>query len=97
MAVFPEGGILTEDGKLHHFKPGVFKIAQKANVPIVVCTLKNTKDVVRNLLRFKRSRVELNVLEVIPAETVKARKTVEIAEYCHDLMAADLGPDLVAD
>ena len=97
VAVFPEGGILTEDGKLHHFKPGVFKIAQKANVPIVVCTLKNTKDVVRNLLRFKRSRVELNVLEVIPAETVKARKTVEIAEYCHDLMAADLSPDLVAD
>ena len=97
VAVFPEGGILTEDGKLHHFKPGVFKIAQKANVPIVVCTLKNTKDVVRNLLRFKKSRVELNVLEVIPAETVKARKTVEIAEYCHDLMAADLGPDLVAD
>ena len=97
VAVFPEGGILTEDGKLHHFKPGVFKIAQKANVPIVVCTLKNTKDVVRNLPRFKKSRVELNVLEVIPAETVKARKTVEIAEYCHDLMAADLGPDLVAD
>ena len=97
VAVFPEGGILTEDGKLHHFKPGVFKIAQKAGVPIVVCTLKNTKDVVRNILRFKGSKVEMNVLEVIPPETVKAKKTVEIARYCHDLMAADLGPDLVAD
>ena len=97
VAVFPEGGILTEDGKLHHFKPGVFKIAQKANVPIVVCTLKNTKDVVKNILHFRGSKVELNVLEVIPAETVKAKKTVEIAEYCHDLMASDLGPDLVAD
>ena len=97
VAVFPEGGILTEDGKLHHFKPGVFKIAQKANVPIVVCTLKNTKDVVKNILRFRGSKVELNVLEVIPAETVKAKKTVEIAEYCHEVMAADLGPDLVAD
>ena len=97
VAVFPEGGILTEDGRLHHFKPGVFKIAQKANVPIVVCTLKNTKDVVRNILHFKGSDVELKVLEVIPAETVKEKKTVEIAEYCHDLMAADLGPGLVAD
>ena len=97
VAVFPEGGILTEDGKLHHFKPGVFKIAQKANVPVVVCTLKNTKDVVKNIMRFKGSRVELSVLDVIPAETVKAKKTVEIAEMCHDLMAADLGPDLVAD
>jgi 1-acyl-sn-glycerol-3-phosphate acyltransferase len=97
VAVFPEGGIITEDGCLHHFKPGVFKIAQKANVPIVVCTLKNTKDVVHNILHFKGSKVELNVLEVIPAETVQAQKTVEIAQYCHDLMAKELGPDLVAD
>lgn len=96
IAVFPEGGI-DDDGLLHHFKPGVFKIAQKAGVPIVVCTLKNTKDVVHNLLHFKGSKVELKVLEVIPAETAKAKKTVEIAAYCHDLMAADLGPELVGD
>ena len=68
IAVFPEGGILSEDGKLHHFRPGVFKIAQKANVPIVVCTLKNTKDVVRNIKHLKPSSVEMKVLEVIPAE-----------------------------
>ncbi len=97
IAVFPEGGILTEDGRLHHFKPGVFKIAQKAKVPIVVCVLKNTKDVVHNLLHGKGSRVELHVLEVIPTETVLAKKTVEIAEYCHDLIAAELGPELVSD
>ena len=97
IAIFPEGGILTEDGKLHHFKPGVFKIAQKADVPVVVCVLKNTKDVVHNLLHFKGSKVELKVLDVIDAETVKAKRTVEIAEYCHDLMAKELGPDLVAD
>ena len=97
VAVFPEGGILTEDGKLHHFKPGVFKIAQKAGVPIVVCTLKNTKDVVHNILRFRGSKVELSVLGVIDVETVKEKKTVELAEICHDLMAKDLGPDLVAD
>ena len=97
VAVFPEGGILTEDGKLHHFKPGVFKIAQKAQVPIVVCTLKNTKDVVHNILHFRGSRVELNVLDVIPVETVNALKTVEIAEMAHAMMAENLGPDLVAD
>lgn len=97
IAVFPEGGILTEDGKLHHFKPGVFKIAQKANVPVVVCTLKNTKDVVHNLLRLKPSYVEMSVLEVIPPEEVKAVNTVELAQRCHALMADDLGPDLVAE
>ena len=97
VAVFPEGGILTEDGKLHHFKPGVFKIAQKAKVPIVVCTLKNTLPVVHNILHLKSSHVQLDVLDVIPVETVLAKKTVEIAEYCHDLMAENLGPDLVSD
>ena len=97
IAVFPEGGILSEDGKLHPFKPGVFKIAQKANVPIVVCTLKNTKDVVRNLLRLKPSHVEMRVLEVIPPEEIKGVTTVDIAHRCHDLMAEDLGVDLIAE
>ncbi len=97
VAVFPEGGILSEDGKLHHFKPGVFKIAQKANVPIVICTLKNTKDVIHNLARFKPSYVEMDVLEVIPAEELKNVNTTVIAERCHAVMAANLGADLVAE
>ena len=97
IAVFPEGGILSEDGKLHHFRPGVFKIAQKANVPIVVCTLKNTKDVVKNIKHLKPSSVEMKVLEVIPAEELKGVTTVDIAHRCYDLMAADLGPELIAE
>ena len=97
VAVFPEGGILSEDGRLHRFKPGVFKIAQKAGVPIVVCTLKDTKDVVKNLLRFRGTKVTLSVLDVIPVETVLAKKTVELAEMCHEMMAKDLGPELVFD
>ena len=97
VAVFPEGGILSEDGKLHHFRPGVFKIAQKANVPIVVCTLHNTKDVVHNILHLKPSSVKMNVLGVIPAEELKGVTTVDISKRCHELMAADLGPDLIAE
>ena len=97
VAVFPEGGILSEDGKLHHFRPGVFKIAQKADVPIVVCTLKNTKDVVHNIKHLKPSSVEMSVLDVIPAEQLKGVTTVDISKRCYDLMAADLGPDLIAE
>ena len=95
VAVFPEGGI-DDDLLLHKFKPGVFKIAQKANVPIVVCTLKNTKVVVKNLKKWKRSDVQMKVLEVIPAEELKGVTTVDIADRCYKLMAEDLGPDLVA-
>ena len=97
VAVFPEGGILSEDGKLHHFRPGVFKIAQKANVPIVVCTLKNTLNVIPNLLKWKPSHVEMSVLAVIPPEEIKGITTVDIAERCYNLMAADLGPDFIAE
>ena len=97
VAVFPEGGILSEDGKLHHFRPGVFKIAQKAEVPIVVCTLKGTKDVVRNIKRLRGSKTELSVLEVIPAAELKGVTTVDIAHRCYRVMAADLGPDLIAE
>ena len=96
VAVFPEGGILSEDGKLHHFRPGVFKIAQKANVPVVVCTLRNTKDVVKNIKYLRPSSVEMRVLDVIPAEELKGVTTVDVAHRCYDLMAADLGPDLIA-
>ena len=95
VAVFPEGGI-DDDLLLHKFKPGVFKIAQKAEVPIVVCTLKNTKVVVKNLKKWKRSDVQMKVLEVIPAEELKGVTTVDIADRCYKLMAEDLGPDLVA-
>ena len=97
IAVFPEGGILSEDGKLHHFRPGVFKIAQKANVPIVVCTLHNTKDVVRNIKRLKGSSVEMRVLGVIGAEELRGVTAVDVAHRCYDLMAADMGPDLIAE
>ena len=97
VAVFPEGGILSDDGKLHHFRPGVFKIAQKAGVPIVVCTLKNTLNVIPNLLKWKPSHVEMSVLEVIPPEELKGVTTVDIADRCYKLMAADLGPDLIAE
>ena len=96
IAVFPEGGI-DDDGLLHRFKPGVFKIAQKTNVPVVVCTLKNTQEVVDNIFKLKPSFVELNVLEVIEPEEFKGITTVDLAHRCHDLMAKDLGPELTAE
>ena len=96
IAVFPEGGI-HDDLKFHHFRPGVFKIAQKANVPIVICTLKGTKDVVDNIYRLKPSYVELDVLEVIPAEELKGMTTVDIAHRCHDIMAANLPAEMIAE
>ncbi len=92
VAVFPEGYI-RPDRKFHNFRPGVFKIAQKAGVPIVVCTIRDTHKIIPNLLKGKASEVELHLLEVIPAEALAGKTTVEISDRIHAMMAEDLGPD----
>lgn len=92
IAIFPEGRI-NKYRKLAHFRPGVFKIAQKANVPVVVCTLRGSNHVIGNLLKCKGSSVEVHLLDVIPAESLQDRTTVEIAAQVYDLMAVDLGPE----
>ena len=96
VGVFPEGYV-HPDRKLHHFRPGVFKIAQKANVPIVVCTLKETKYLYDNLFHLRPSHVYMNVLEVISAQEVSGHTTVELSERIYNMMAKDLGPDRVTD
>lgn len=95
IGVFPEGYI-QPDRKLHAFRPGVFKIAQKARVPIVVCTLKDTANAIDNLLHYRPSDIELTVLQVIEPEEFASKKTVEIADEIYRMMADDLGPDRVA-
>ena len=92
IGAFPEGGILVKD-KLSHFRSGMFKIAQKANVPIAVCTLKGTSDLFDNIKRLKRTHVRLHLIDVIPAEDLKGKTTVEIAERVHAMMLADLGEE----
>ena len=92
VCVFPEGGIL-EKGKLSHFRPGVFKIAQKTKVPIVVCTLKGTSDVIPNLKKLKRTRVRLHLVDILPDWELEGKTTVEIAEQVHAMMLSDLGEE----
>lgn len=96
VAVFPEGYI-SKDRKLHHFRSGVFKIATKAQVPIVVCTLKNTHTILPNAKNLKRAEVWFHVVDVIPAEGLKDRTTVDIAEQVYDLMLGDLGPEFAPE
>ena len=96
IAVFPEGYI-HDDRKFHHFRNGVFKIAQKANVPIVGCTMTNTADSISNLLHLKPSHIDLHLLEVIPAQEHQGVDTAQLGQRINDLMAADLGPENISD
>ena len=94
VGVFPEGYI-NGDNLLHPFRSGVFKIAQKTKVPIVVCTLQNTQNVFGNALKFKPTDVHLHLVGVVRPEEYEGLTTVDIANRVYAMMAEDLGPDKV--
>lgn len=69
IGVYPEG-TRSKNGILLPFHNGVFKIAQKADVAIVVLTVVGTENIHRNT-PFRKTDVYLDVLDVIPAEKAK--------------------------
>lgn len=94
VAVFPEGGI-RGGNTLHPFRHGVFKIAQKANVPIVVCTIQGTGELFRNMKKLKPTDAKFHLVGVIPAEELKGKTSVQIGERVYEMMIGDLGPDFL--
>lgn len=92
IAVFPEG-YCSRDGRLQKMRAGAFKIATKTNVPIVVCTIRNTDKVVRNILRLRPTDIYLDLVEVIPAEDVKGSTAVAISDHVFHAMLTDMGPE----
>ena len=94
IAVFPEGGI-KGGNVLHPFRHGVFKIALRTQVPIVVCTLWGTQTIFKNGLRLKPSYVDFHVVGVVQPEEYAGMNTVQIGNMVHAMMAEDLGPDKV--
>ena len=89
VGVYPEGKRNYEEGLLP-FHNMVFKIAIKANVPIVVITVKGADKIHKNY-PLHHSDVIIDVVEVIPAEKVKTMKTSEIGDYVAELMSKNLG------
>ena len=94
IAVFPEGGI-KGGNVLHPFRHGVFKIALRTQVPVVVCTLWGTQDVIHNGLRLKPTDVQFHVLDVVQPDVYQGMTAVELGHLVHGMMAKDLGPDRV--
>lgn len=94
IAVFPEGGILGGH-VLHPLRNGVFKIAQRAKVPVVVCTLRGTHKVLGKALKLQPSQVELHLVGVLSAEQIAGKTAVQIGDMVYEMMARDLGPELV--
>lgn len=78
IGVYPEGKRAKTEEMLP-FHNGVFKIAQRADVPIVNVALVGT-DKIAKRTPWKRTHVYLEVCDVIPKEEVKVMRTVQIGE-----------------
>ena len=88
IGIFPEGTRST-DGRLKDFKPGSFKIAEKAGCPVVVCCMQGTENIAKNW-PFKKTDVYMDILEVIPADVWAEKTTVEVAKYAQDLVQKNI-------
>lgn len=85
IAVFPEGKTNKTADTLLPFRNGVFKIAQKANVPIVVCSLVNSRAILKNMFR-KHTDVYLDVVDIVPADALAGKTTIEVGAEIHAIM-----------
>lgn len=87
VGIYPEGTRnKTPEAGLLPFHNGVFKIAQKANVPVVVVSVTGTENIRRNF-PWKHTDVYLRVCEVIPAEEVRGG-TAAVSERVRGILEA---------
>ena len=84
VGIYPEG-TRSKKGQLLPFHNGVFKIAQKANAPIAVLSITGTENI-HKLTPFQASHIYLDVLEIIPAENIKATRTEMIGTAVRHLI-----------
>ena len=88
IGIFPEG-TRSKNGNLQEFKPGAFKIAEKAKCPVIVCSMKGTFEIHKNW-PWKTSHVYMDILDVIDPSVWDEKNTVEVSQYAHDLILNNL-------
>lgn len=88
VAVYPEG-TRSKSLELLPFHSGVFKIAQKAHVPIVVMTIQGTESIYKNI-PFHHSDVHMHIVRIISAEDVVRLRTGELEQIIRTAMLEDL-------
>ncbi|MGN0114496.1 MAG: lysophospholipid acyltransferase family protein [Acutalibacteraceae bacterium] len=78
IGIYPEG-TRSKSGELLPFHNGIFKVAKKANVPIIVTAIRGTEKIAKNY-PWHRSHVYLDVIEVIDTDFVATHRTFEIGD-----------------
>jgi len=88
IGIYPEG-TRSKECVLLPFHAGVFKIAQKAQVPVVVMTIAGTEKIHRNI-PFRKTCVDIDVIEVIPPEALQKTRTAFISDSVKARMEENL-------
>ncbi len=82
--IFPEGTRNRTDAPLLEFKNGAFKIATKAECPVVIVAISGTEFVKKRIPR--RSDVYVKIVDVVPAQKVTELKTAGLSEHAYKLI-----------
>lgn len=88
IGIYPEG-TRSKECVLLPFHNGVFKIAMKAKVPIVVSTVQGTEKIHSNF-PFKSTTVILKVIDVISTDELLGKTTKDVGDRVLELMRKDL-------
>ncbi|MBQ3147441.1 MAG: 1-acyl-sn-glycerol-3-phosphate acyltransferase [Oscillospiraceae bacterium] len=88
VGIYPEG-TRSKTCVLLPMHNGVFKVAQKAEAPIVVLSITGTEKI-SGRTPFRPTDVYLDVLEVFPGENIKNMKTEMIGVLVRHLMAGNI-------
>ncbi len=89
VGVYPEGTRNMTEDTLLEFKPGCFKSALWAKCPIVVSVVKGTRNIGKNF-PLKRTKVTMEILEVLSYEQIKNMSTREISDTVRQIMLKGL-------
>ena len=88
IGVYPEG-TRSKSGELLPFHSGVLRIAQKGNAGIAIIAMKGTERIHKNY-PFRASHIEVEVLDVIPAEQVATTRTNDLSEMIREKLENSL-------
>ena len=90
VVIFPEGTTKHTE-TLAPFHEGVFNVALRARCPLVVCTIKGTKAIHKNVKKpFKLSHVTIEVLRCMPYEEISEMPAKQLSDKVHEMMLENL-------
>lgn len=88
IGIYPEG-TRSESDTLLPFRSGAFKIAQRANCPVVVVVIRNSEKAARRT-PFRRTKVYIDVVGIVSADEVSRCTATQLSDTVRQMMESAL-------